>query len=196
MEAPRILLASGSPRRRLLLEEAGFQVESRVPVIDDAEVRFSETIPSRIVISLAWFKASQIDWKGDEALAMVAADTVCDLDGDVLGKPHSKEEAEVMLRGMFEREHVTRTGVCVRSADSRFLFDDASIVRMGTPQEEDLRSYLDSEEWRGKAGGYNLADRIHAGWPIECDGDPTTVMGLPMRRLVPILNEMGEHDGA
>lgn len=195
MEAPRILLASGSPRRRLLLEEAGFHVESRVPVIDDADVRFSETIPSRIVISLAWFKASQIDWNGNEALAMVAADTVCDLDGKVLGKPHTPDEAENMLRSMFERAHVTRTGVCVRGADSRFLFDDASVVRMGTPKEDDLHRYLESEEWRGKAGGYNLSDRIEAGWPIECDGDPTTVMGLPMLRLVPILEDIGGHHG-
>ncbi len=195
MKTQRILLASGSPRRRLLLEEAGFEVESRVPKIDDADVRFSETIPCRIVISLAWFKASQIGWKGDEALAMVAADTVCDLDGTVLGKPHSREEAENMLRAMFERGHVTRTGVCVRSTDSRFLFDDSSVVRLGTPSEDDLRNYLDSGEWRGKAGGYNLADRIAAGWPIECEGDPTTVMGLPMRRLVPILEELGGRDG-
>ena len=44
-----------------------------------------------------------------------------------------------------------------------------------------------ASQWRGKAGAYNLADRVADGWPIECEGDPTTVMGLPMRRLTEAL---------
>jgi len=49
--------------------------------------------------------------------------------------------------------------------------------------EAAMQQYLDEEAWRGKAGAYNLQDRIDAGWPIKCEGDPSTVMGLPMRRL-------------
>ena len=50
-----------------------------------------------------------------------------------------------------------------------------------------IYSYVAGGEWRGKAGAYNLSERIQAGWPIECKGDPTTVMGLPMRKLSRLL---------
>jgi predicted house-cleaning NTP pyrophosphatase (Maf/HAM1 superfamily) len=61
---------------------------------------------------------------------------------------------------------------------------------IGELQEEQIQEYVASGAWRGKSGGYNLADRIEAGWPIECEGDPATVMGLPMVKLVPQLNDL------
>ena len=70
------------------------------------------------------------------------------------------------------------------------LFEDSTLLRMGTPSDEDIEAYLASGSWEGKAGGYNLSERIEAGWPIEFEGDPTTVMGLPMQRLVPLLEEL------
>ena len=195
MSTATILLASGSPRRRTLLQEAGFRIEVVVPEIDDASVHVHENMPERLVVSLAWFKASQIDFATRPEEVLIAADTVCDVDGTVLGKPANRDEALVMLERMFERDHRTRTGVCVRSCEGRLLFEDSTLVRMGTPSPSELEAYLDSEQWQGKAGGYNLADRIDMGWPITFDGDPTTVMGLPMARLVPLLNELVKHDG-
>lgn len=195
MTAPRVLLASGSPRRRKLLEAAGFAVEVKEPKIDDGAVHVHESVPARLVISLAWFKASQVAVVPINVVALVAADTVCDVEGVVLGKPADRAAAAAMLASMFDSSHTTRTGVCVRSAEGRLLFEDASIVRMGRPTPEDLERYLDSEEWMGKAGGYNLADRLQAGWPIECEGDPTTVMGLPMARLGPLLHELAGRHG-
>lgn len=72
------------------------------------------------------------------------------------------------------------------------LFEDSTIVSMGMPSDSELGAYLDSGSWKGKAGGYNLSERIDAGWPIEFEGDPTTVMGLPMRRLIPLLEELAD----
>lgn len=190
MSISTILLASGSPRRRTLLEDAGFSVTVEVPVIDDASVHVHERVPERLVVSLAWFKASQIDFDARAETVMIAADTVCDVEGTVLGKPADRLHAKAMLEGMMNREHHTRTGVCVRSCEGRMLFEDSTLVRIGVIPPHDLEAYLDSEEWRGKAGGYNLADRIAAGWPISIEGDPTTVMGLPMARVAPILREL------
>ena len=144
------------------------------------------------MISLAWFKASQVTSELDDALALIAADTVCDVDGEILGKPGDRQDTERMLRLMFGRKHITRTGVCIWTGDGRMLFEDSTIVSMGTPVDSELRDYLDSGAWKGKAGGYNLSERIDAGWPIEFEGDPTTVMGLPMRRLLPLLEELAD----
>jgi septum formation protein len=190
MSIRRVVLASRSSRRRQLLEEAGFDVDTQIPAIDDSDAVINERVPERLVISLAWFKASQIACELDEVLALVAADTVCDLDGKALGKPADQQAAERMLRSMFGREHLTRTGVCVCTAEGRMLFEDSTLLRMGTPSDEDIEAYLASGSWEGKAGGYNLSERIEAGWPIEFEGDPTTVMGLPMQRLVPLLEEL------
>ena len=190
MSIRRVVLASRSSRRRQLLEEAGFDVDTQIPAIDDSDVVINERVPERLVISLAWFKASQIDCELDEVLALVAADTVCDLDGEVFGKPADQQAAERMLRSMFGREHLTRTGVCVCTSEGRMLFEDSTLLRMGTPSDDDIEAYLASGSWEGKAGGYNLSERIEAGWPIEFEGDPTTVMGLPMQRLVPLLEEL------
>ena len=195
MSLGRIVLASRSQRRRMLLEEAGFTVDINVPPIDDNDAYVQQQSPQHLVISLAWFKASQITCDLHGAVALVAADTICDLDGEVIGKPKSQDDAGEMLARMFGRAHITRTGVCVLSKHGRMLFEDATVVRMGVPNEAQVSEYLLSGSWEGKAGGYNLSERIDAGWPIEFEGDPTTVMGLPMQRLCPLLMELANQDG-
>ena len=185
-----VVLASQSPRRRSLLESAGYDVVTRLPMVDDAAVDVHGSNVSRLVESLAWFKAAQVSGELDGAVAIVAADTVCDVDGRVLGKPADRSAAKSMLEAMSGRSHTTRTGVCVRVGRRRVLFHDASVVSVGRLAEDVISAYLDSGDWRGKAGAYNLSERMAAGWPIECEGDPTTVMGLPMRKLVPLLEDL------
>ena len=60
-----------------------------------------------------------------------------------------------------------------------------------TLDDGEIERYVSAGGWRGKAGGYNLAERLAAGWPIRCEGDPTSVMGLPMARVAPLLRELG-----
>ena len=93
-----------------------------------------------------------------------------------------------MLGRLQAGEHRTLSGVCLMTNDGRRRFMvDTAVVRMGRLNKEEVESYLDGGAWRDKAGGYNLADRQAAGWPIDCIGDPGTVMGLPMERLQPWL---------
>jgi septum formation protein len=188
---PRVILGSASPRRRRLLAEAGWIVDQRPPDIDDGELRIDAGSPEATVAALAWFKAAQLGPPDGEAIASIAADTVCAAEGRILGKPVDRADAAAMLQLMAPGRHRTLTGVCVQGRDgSRHLFVDAAIVEMDAIDPESLASYLDSGEWHDKAGGYNLADRVDAGWPIRCTGDPTTVMGLPMRRLQPMLEQL------
>ena len=190
MRRKLVILASQSPRRRQLLEEAGFEVSSRLPEIDDGGMQLHGEDFSHWVESLAWFKMAQVSPELGEAVAIVAADTVCEVDGRILGKPGDRAEAAGMLDLMADQAHITRTGVYVFDGRHRILFNDASLVRVGKLDPQRLEAYLDSGQWQGKAGGYNLSERQADGWPIECEGDPTTVMGLPMGMLSPILERM------
>ncbi len=191
----RVILGSASPRRRRLLEEAGWTVEQRPPAIDDGELMIDTGTPEATVAALAWFKAAQLGPPEGDAVASIAADTVCVVRNEILGKPGDQADAARMLGLMAPGRHRTLTGVCVLGRNGgRRLFVDAATVEMDAIEPASLQTYLDSAEWRGKAGGYNLADRVAAGWPVRCWGDPTTVMGLPMRRLLPILAELGSSE--
>jgi predicted house-cleaning NTP pyrophosphatase (Maf/HAM1 superfamily) len=74
-----------------------------------------------------------------------------------------------------------------RSCGARTIVADSARVALGSLADAELESYASGGAWRGKAGGYNFADRVEAGWPLSCDGDPETVMGLPSRILLPLL---------
>lgn len=187
----RVILGSASPRRRRLLEEAGWAVEQRPPAIDDGALAIDAGSPETTVAALAWFKAAQIEPPVGRMCAVIAADTVCAVEGRILGKPPDRDAAAAMLRLLAGGAHRTLTGVCLldRSGGRRLLVDAATVV-VGELDPGEIEGYLDTGAWSDKAGGYNLADRIAAGWPIRCEGDPATVMGLPMRRLVPILEAM------
>ena len=198
----RLWLASGSPRRKLMLEEAGFLPRRvRFDVDDDVLVEAVGGVEAAC-LARAWFKAcaavSALDASPGTELppagrgVLLAADTLCEADGFLVGKPHDAEEATVMIRSLLERNHRTLTGVAIIDLDSgvRSIWSDATLVRIGALPDSDLESYVNSGAWSGKSGGYNLSDRIEAGWDIQFEGDPTTVMGLPMGRLVPELEKI------
>lgn len=187
----RLVLASRSPRRRHLLDDAGIEAESIDPGIDDAELRPGSVSPSVWVASLAFLKArsglaSRV-WDGP--VVVLGADTVCVCDGEVLGQPADAAEAERMLRRFEGRAHEVLTGVALVASTHalREVFVDRSVVRFGSLSDEQRSSYLASGGWRGKAGGYNIAERLADGWPIQFDGDETSIMGLPMEALGPRL---------
>ena len=184
-------LASRSPRRKHLLEEAGVPVCVRPAGIDDAALTPGRVCPAHWVMALAYLKGRWVAeaLEGDTSVepigTVLAADTICVHEGCFLGQPMSEESARRMLKAMRDDTHITMTGVCLISLHDRrrWLLVDESAVRWGAISDDAIEAYLASGEWRGKAGAYNLCERQAAGWPIECEGDPATVMGLPMRRL-------------
>lgn len=195
-------LASGSPRRLGMLEAAGFAPRRLVSPVDDDVLNEASDGVEVTCLARAWFKAQaahrtltagQSSMDRDELSGIVlAADTLCEADGALIGKPQSPEEASSMIQGLSGRSHRTITGVALIDVVGtvRSLWSDHTVVRIGELSADDIRVYVESGEWSGKSGGYNLSDRIGAGWPIEIEGDPDTVMGLPMRRLVPRLKEL------
>ena len=192
---PPIVLASRSPRRRQLLQEAGIWVHVLPPEMDDGEFSPQGQTPQQWVLDMALLKALDVVGRVSsetepEVGTVLAADTVCVHQGEILGQPADAAHAYAMLSRLCNRVHRTISGVClIRLADGhRMLFVDEAEVYIGKLSEAELRDYVQSGQWQGKAGGYNLAERIADGWPIRCEGDPTTVMGLPMQRLRGLLN--------
>lgn len=194
---PHVILASGSPRRRMILESAGVDFRVAAPGIDDALVQVPSSDPRRMVMALAWFKARQVERSAEPwprgPRWVLAADTMCFRGAEPVGKPADAEDARAMLEAFAGGSHEVVTGVCLldRAEGRRHLLADAARVAVGPIGATELEAYVASGEWRGKAGGYNYADRFAAGWPLSCEGDPETVMGLPSRLVLPILGAKG-----
>jgi septum formation protein len=190
-----LVLASASPRRLELLEAAGFRPRPVAADLEDDAVRVRFLMPAALVEALAAFKAARVTRmlgdEGERDAVVVAADTLCFDGSRPVGKPRDEAEAGAFLRAWRGRPHRTVTGVCVLADGRRTLFSDLATVEVGDLDDGEIDRYVAGGGWRGKAGGYNLAERLAAGWPIRCEGDPTSVMGLPMQRVVPLLRSLG-----
>ncbi len=189
---PRLFLASRSPRRRELLAEHGYEFGFDHPGVEDSELHPGQVSAAQWVASLAHLKAQAgrdilAHQSADEPAAdfVLGADTACLKDGQLIGTPRNAAEAEQIIRTLMNGEHEVFTGVAlVRRRDGkRWVFADRARVRVGSLSDEEITTYIASGQWQGKAGGYNLRERMVAGWPLSFVGDETTVMGLPMKAL-------------
>lgn len=187
-----LILASQSPRRAELLREAGFAFEQRSPPFADPDQPPADLHGDHAEAyaqQLAEQKAQSLAGEMNEPALILAADTICvDHQGVLLGKPIDQADAGDMLRRFRDHPHRVITGVALLNSgggDQPVLrgFADTATVTFGRIDDGQIASYVQTDGWQGKAGGYNLFDRQAAGWPIQVAGDPTTVVGLPMRRL-------------
>lgn len=190
--APPVLLASRSPRRRSLLTQAGVPHIAEHPGFEDGMLEPGRVSPPGWVASLAYLKAwtklrelREQSRPGGIPEWVLGADTACVVDGELVGTPADAAEAERIIRRFVGREHEVITGVALIHAatDRREVFVDRASVRFGALTDAQISQYAASDLWEGKAGAYNLAERLDAGWPITYEGDPATIMGLPMRAL-------------
>lgn len=181
-----LVLASGSPRRAELLAAAGIDATPLLPTLDDGVYTCGAMDVHDWVITLAALKARNVlEAAGIEVGTVLGADTVCVVDDIVLGQPADAKEARNMLSSMVDRSHSVFTGwYLVAANDEQACFGcEVVTVTLGYIDGNEIDRYLSTELWKGKAGAYNLAERVDAGWSITCDGDPTSVMGLPIGRL-------------
>lgn len=200
--APRkLILASRSPRRARLLEQAGYDFEQAdPPFADPAQPTADGTPPSALAAQLARQKALSL--RGacfGQDVVILAADTLCvSPDGGLIGTPETEDQARQILRRFAGRPHVVVTGVALLDPawPQARSFADAAVVMLGQLEDQAIEQYLAIGAWRGKAGGYNLTERQQAGWPLHVQGDPTTVVGLPMQQLAEHLREIGIEPGA
>lgn len=183
----KVYLASKSPRRMELLCALGAEVTAIPANIDESA--FSAPSPCELVHLLAEEKA--LSAQAPEAnIPLIAADTVVDLDGRILGKPRGEADACAMLHALSGRGHLVHTGVAVRLGD-RLLADTVTTrVFFRELTDEQIRAYLQTGEPFDKAGAYGIQGRgslfVH-----RIEGDYFTVVGLPICRLNELLKEIG-----
>ncbi|MGI9457986.1 MAG: Maf family protein [Aeoliella sp.] len=193
---PQLVLASGSPRRQSLLRDAGYQFQVIVPRPEAECGVCTSTGPSDLVRQLALRKAAdvveQISGSGDHAArVLLAADTVAECRGQVLGKPLDAEHARKMLEQMQGREHRVYTGICVWSLSKREDLQPPHVEAVVTNLIMDpltdgqIDVYLDSDAWCGKAGGFGYQDGLD--WVHVVEGSESNVVGLPMERVAELL---------
>lgn len=199
---PLLALASKSPRRRELLAEAGLEHEVIQSGVDDGRLSAGAVDPAHWVTALAYMKAAaglgqwNAHQQGRDAVVL-GADTVCVIDADtgpeVIGQPEDADHARAIITRFENAPHRVLTGVALLHSRSgaHELFATQATVRVGRIPPEDLSDYLRSGNWHGKAGAYNLFERLDAGWPIEFDGDAHTIVGLPIADLLPRLARFG-----
>ena len=124
----------------------------------------------------------------DHDAPIIAADTVCAHEGRILGQPRDLEHARSMIASLEDAQHDVWTGLCVlHPGHGRRIAVDRARVTLGRIDCADFESYLHSGQWQGKAGGYNLLDRVDARWPLEWTGEASTIMGLPMHLVQDML---------
>lgn len=183
-----IILASQSPRRKELLERAGirnFHIIS--PDVDESVA--DGLPPAQIVEELSLRKARAAGAAGPDSL-IIAADTVVALGGDVLGKPHSENEAFAMLSALSGREHHVYTGLTVLQRERVVTVHEETAVLFRDVSPDEIRSYIATGEPMDKAGAYGIQG-VGALLVSGIRGDYCNVMGLPVFRLGRILREFG-----
>lgn len=180
------------------MELAGYQFIKESSDFDESN-RPSNISPENLAQWLAWQKAQKVlsrrQARGDRNATVIAADTFCVLEDEILEKPRDRLRAKEMLQKIVGREHEVITGVCLINQESNdaFLILDRATVFLKELSEHSLETYLNENTWKLKAGGYDYKDRQIAGWPLKCSGDITAVQGLPMNRLKTVLNFLNIH---
>jgi septum formation protein len=185
----KLTLASQSPRRRQLLEEAGYRFEVLPPADELETVIYPRETPTEFVQRLAELKASDVARQVDEGI-VIACDTVAECGGRILGKPRDRRHAREMLQMLRGRLHHVYSGLCLRRRpDDQTLVDtEVTKLRMADIFDDEIEDYLDTGGWRGKAGAFGLQDRHE--WIQILHGSESSVVGLPMELLATMLTEM------
>jgi septum formation protein len=189
MQAP-LLLASASPRRRELLERIGLSIDIQ-PADVDERVLPGES-PTVYVARIARAKAIAVAKRSD--LWVLGADTTVTLEGAILGKAETPEEASKMLRWLSNRTHQVLTGFAlIGTRDDKTVVREYVVSTDVTMIDIDggtLADYVASGEWRGKAGAYAIQG-IGAMLVRSVNGSVTNVIGLPVAEVVAALREVG-----
>ncbi|MFP5408144.1 MAG: Maf family protein [Gammaproteobacteria bacterium] len=195
----RIYLASQSPRRRELLKQIGIAfdvlplraVTGRLDVIEVP--RTGEPAPDfaqRMATEKAACGWRAVDMRHLLRFPVLGADTVVELDGDILGKPRDRLDAAAMLTRLSGRQHRVHTAVAVHHEDRMELRLSSSLVRFAAIDDTVIARYLETGEYLGKAGAYGVQGRAGA-FVEHIEGSYSGIMGLPLYETSTLLKMFG-----
>ena len=193
----RVILASGSPRRKELLEQVGVSFE--ISVADGEEI-ITRKLPWEIVEELSLQKATEVAKRYEvetgvaEQTVVIGADTIVAYGEEIMGKPKSEEMAKEMLRKLQDGSHQVYTGVTliIMTAEGRQVvtFHEKTDVVMYPMSEAQIEAYVATKEPMDKAGSYAIQGKCAAYVKGIC-GDYNNVVGLPVAKLMQELFKLG-----
>lgn len=185
-----IVLASASPRRRALLAEIGVPVV--VAPVDADETRREGEAPASYVARVARDKLVLALGRVAGGTVVLAADTIVSVDGDVLGKPESDDDARRILSRLSGREHEVTTAVAVAVAGESepIVRKVTTRVRFRALDGATIDRYVATGEGRDKAGSYGIQG-IASGFVVAIDGSYANVVGLPVVETLALLTDVG-----
>jgi len=192
----RIVLASKSIDRRDTLKHLGIPFKALITDIDEEKYKKKITNPLKLVKELAKIKAlyaKRIQLKKRVNAIIIAADTVVEFNGEIIGKAKNENEAFEILKKLSGNVHNLITGIAITETNNpKLIIDsDTTIVEFIKLSKDDICSYIKTEEWIGRAGGYSIKDKASL-FIKKIIGSTSNVVGLPMQKLYKILkNEFG-----
>ncbi len=187
----KIILASGSPRRREILGALGLEFEIIVPDVDESS---DITDPAELVKQLSLRKAqavrSILAERGEDVsdTLIIASDTIVWCEREVLGKPIDRADAGRMIRMLSGREHSVFSGVALCCGEKSCADFERTKVHFADVSESALERYLDSCKYLDKAGAYAIQE-MAALFIRGIEGDYLNVVGLPVRRLYELMRD-------
>jgi septum formation protein len=195
LHKPKLVLASASPRRLMLLAQVGIEPDALRPATIDERARLGEmprALASRLARTKAEAARDQIANDKDIADAFVlAADTVVASGRRIFMKPKHMEEAIASLQRLSGRNHRVLTGICLITPDDRVRTKIVDTrVRFKHLSKSEIEAYIASREWRGKAGGYAIQG-LAGCFVHKLTGSYTNVVGLPLTEVIGLLLSEG-----
>ncbi|HEY2260506.1 MAG TPA: Maf family protein [Solirubrobacteraceae bacterium] len=181
LPAARLILASRSPQRRAILQQIGVDFEVRA-----ADVQELESGPAdEVALENAYRKAAAVA-AGAPDEVVLGVDTVVAIGAAIYGKPPDRKQARETLRALGGRRHAVISGICVIAPDRTRTAAARTYVDFRELDEAAIESYLESGEWRGRAGGYAIQGR-GAVLVRAIEGDYLNVVGLPVSTLIDLV---------
>jgi MAF protein len=191
-KAPRLVLASASPRRQQLLALTGWRAQVRPPQVDERQDLPAR--PADLARELAARKARAAADPWESGATILGADTIVVHDGNVLGKPKDRAEATAMLRRLEGKEHLVLTAIALLDPNRDLLLQDLcqTTVPMAPLSAGQIEAYVASGSPMDKAGAYGIQDQNFRVVEVErMRGCFANVMGLPLCHLVRLMSWLG-----
>jgi len=175
-----IILASKSPRRQIILTEAG--IDFTVKPVEIHEDHSINLPVDEIAQHIAEQKAKQFPYLKEKEI-VIAADTTVIINDNILGKPEDEEEAEQMLSSLSGKIHHVTSGVCIKDRHQVMSFSDTTMVQFKVLTDKEIAYYIKNFEPFDKAGSYGIQEWIGMIGITRIEGSYFTVMGLPMHKV-------------
>jgi len=183
----KLILGSGSPRRKELLAQLGLVPDAILPPDIDEDPKRGE-LPRPYAARLAREKAQAVPSDPDDIV--LCADTTVALGRRILGKPRDAGEAAEFLTALGGRRHEVITAIAIRRGERLWTRESVSAVKMKRLSDAELNTYLASGDWQGKAGGYGIQGAAGAFIPW-ISGSFTGIVGLPLAETAALLQAAG-----